>query len=221
MSGPRRQDGRLAPFVDGYRVRLLELGYTPQTVRLMLKNLGQLGRWMAAEDVAPRQLDRAGVEAFLAARRAGGERRSASMGELRQLIAHLRAVGAMPPEPPQTFTPVELLVDDYRQRLIRERGLAAMTVLRYETLARRVPDQPGLAGGRARRRRPERRRRREILGRGVRAAVGRRSEGKGRRAAVAAAVPARMGARAGRVGGVGPAGRWLAGDLDPAMDAPC
>ena len=39
MSGPRRQDGRLAPFVMGYRVRLLEQGYTPGTVRGMLKVL--------------------------------------------------------------------------------------------------------------------------------------------------------------------------------------
>jgi len=31
MSGPRRQDGRLAPFATGYRVRLLEQGYTPGT----------------------------------------------------------------------------------------------------------------------------------------------------------------------------------------------
>ena len=153
MSGPRRKDGRLTLFVDGYRVRLLELGYTPQTVRLMLKNLGQLGRWMAAEDVEAGQLDIAGVEAFLAARRAGGERRPASMGELRQLIAYLREVGAMRPEPASAFTPVELLVDDYRQWLIRERGLAAMTVLRYETLARRFPtsrvspeDELGVAG---------------------------------------------------------------------------
>lgn len=49
MSGPRRKPGRLGRFVDGYRVRLLELGYTPQTVRGMLKVLGQLGRWMATE----------------------------------------------------------------------------------------------------------------------------------------------------------------------------
>ena len=46
MSGTRRKPGCLGPFVEGYRVRLLELGYTPGTVRGMLKVLGQLGRWM-------------------------------------------------------------------------------------------------------------------------------------------------------------------------------
>jgi len=29
MFGPRTKDGLLTLFVDGYRVRLLELGYTP------------------------------------------------------------------------------------------------------------------------------------------------------------------------------------------------
>jgi hypothetical protein len=50
MSGTRRRPGRLGPFVEGYRVWLLEAGYTPQTVRAMLKELGSLGRWMDAGD---------------------------------------------------------------------------------------------------------------------------------------------------------------------------
>ena len=137
MSGPRRKPGRLGPFVDGYRIRLLELGYTPQTVRGMLKVLGQLGRWMDGEAVEAGQLDMAGIEAFLAARRADGERRPASLGELRQLVAYLREVGVMLAEEPAVVSAVEQLVDRYREWLVDERGLAAMTVLRYETLARR------------------------------------------------------------------------------------
>ena len=43
MSGTRRKPGRLGPFVDGYRVWLLEAGYTPQTVRMMLKRSGPAG----------------------------------------------------------------------------------------------------------------------------------------------------------------------------------
>jgi len=127
----------MGPFVEGYRAHLLERGYTPGTVRGKLKVLGQLGRWMDDEDVSPGQLDLGALEAFLAARHAGGERRPASMGELAQLISHLREAGAMAPERPSPSTPLERLIDDYRGWLMSERGLAAATVLRYEKLARR------------------------------------------------------------------------------------
>jgi site-specific recombinase XerD len=138
MSGTRRKPGRLGPFVEGYRVRLLELGYTPQTVRAMLKVLGQLGRWMDDEDVEPGRLNMAAVEAFLACRRAGGDRRVASLGELRQLVSYLRELAVMMPEDlPRELTPFEELIADHREWLVIERGLAPATVHRYETLARR------------------------------------------------------------------------------------
>lgn len=136
--GPRRKPGRLGPFVEGYRFRLLELGYTPGTVRGMLKVLGQLGRWMDDEDVGPGQLNLAAVEVFLAARRANGDRRVASLGELRHLLSYLRETGAMTPESePREATPLEALIADYREWQVAERGLAPATVLRYEKLALR------------------------------------------------------------------------------------
>jgi site-specific recombinase XerD len=124
--------------VEGYRVRLLEFGYTPQTVRGMLKVLGQLGRWMASEGLAAGQVDDAAIEAFLAARRAGGDRQVPTVRALGQLVSYLREAGVMMPEElPQELTPLEGLIADYRGWLVIERGLAPMTVLRYETLARR------------------------------------------------------------------------------------
>ena len=138
MSGTHRKPGSLGPFVEGYRARLLELGYTPNTVRGMLKVLGQLGRWMASEGLEPGQLDAAAVEAFRAARCASGHRRVASVGELRQLVRYLREVGVMAPEAgPRGLTPLGELLGEYRQWLVGTRGLAAATVHRYETLARR------------------------------------------------------------------------------------
>ncbi len=63
MSGTRRKPGRLGAFVEDYRVRLLKLGYTPGTVRGMLKVLGQLGRWMDDEGVELGRLDVPGCAA--------------------------------------------------------------------------------------------------------------------------------------------------------------
>ncbi len=137
MSGTRRRPGRLGPFVEGYRARLLELGYTAQTVRGMLKVLGQLGRWMADEGLEPGQLDAASIDAFLAARRAGGDRQVPTVRALGQLVTYLRDVGAMVLEEVPQLTPLEELIADYRGWLVVERGLGAATVHRYETLARR------------------------------------------------------------------------------------
>jgi site-specific recombinase XerD len=137
MSGTRRKPGRLGPFVEGYRVWLLEAGYTPQTVRLMLRELSRLGRWMDGEDVEIGALSVSGVESFLSGRRDAGGYRVPTVRALRSLLSYLSEVGVIGPEEPPPLSPVEALVDEYRQWLIADRGLAAMTVLRYETLARR------------------------------------------------------------------------------------
>lgn len=138
MSGTRRRPGRLAPFVDGYRVWLLEAGYTPQTARMMLRDLSRLGRWMDAEEVMIGALTVSDVELWLAARRAAGAYRVPPIRALRALLSYLGEVGVMgEEEEAPVLSPVEALVDGYRQWLIADRGLAAMTVLRYETLARR------------------------------------------------------------------------------------
>jgi len=48
MGTPRRKAGLLGPEVEGYRAWLTGRGYTPQTVRNMLKDLGQVGLWVSA-----------------------------------------------------------------------------------------------------------------------------------------------------------------------------
>ncbi len=154
MSGTRRKPGRLGPFVEGYRVWLLEAGYTPQSVRGMLKVLGHLGRWMAREEVEVGAVDTAAVEEFLASLRAEGLRRVPTVRALGSLVAYLRDVGVMTPEDAVgKAAPVEELVEEYRRWLVVERGLAAATVLRYEVLARRFltgrvspEDELGVAG---------------------------------------------------------------------------
>jgi site-specific recombinase XerD len=137
MSGTRRRPGRLGPFVEGYRVWLLEAGYTPQTVRMMLKDLGRLGRWMDAEGVEVGSLTVTAIESFLAAWRAAGGRRVPTVRALRSMLSYLREVGVMGADEPRALSPVEALLGEYREWMLADRGLAAMTVLRYETLARR------------------------------------------------------------------------------------
>ncbi len=69
MSGTRRKPGELGPHVEGYREWLARRGYTPGTVRGMLKDLGEVGRWMSREGLREAQLDVAAMVAFLVASR--------------------------------------------------------------------------------------------------------------------------------------------------------
>ena len=125
---------------------LARRGYTPQTVRNMLKDLGQVGVWMSAAGLEVSDLDEDGWWTFLAARQAAGHRRALGPRAMMPLLTYLREAGVTPPaEPP--LTPLEALLGEYRAWLVQERGLAAATVLRYENTARRFLQQQAIAGG--------------------------------------------------------------------------
>ncbi len=147
MSGtPRRKPGRLGPHVEGYREWLAQQGYTPGTVQGMLKDLGQVGLWMARERLETTQLDEAAMVAFLAAARAAGRRKVLGPRAMSPLLRYLRDVGATPVAEP-TGAPLEVLLGDYRIWMHQERGLAATTMLRYENTARRFLAQQAMADG--------------------------------------------------------------------------
>lgn len=61
--------------MEGYRLDRLGRGYTPGSVRNMLKVLGQMGRWMQAAGIDVSELDPERVDEFGEYRRAGSGRR--------------------------------------------------------------------------------------------------------------------------------------------------
>ena len=138
MAGTRRKAGLLGPQVEGYRAWLEQRGYTPGTVRNMLKDLGQVGRVV----VGSRAL------------------KSSQLNEDRVCGVSDRPAGGRPPARPGTprdGAAAELSAGDGRRRRRRQpldhpagcsaravpvldgpgTGLAAATVLRYENTARR------------------------------------------------------------------------------------
>lgn len=135
MSGTRRKPGPLGPFVEGHRSQLLALGYTPETVRGMLKVLGQVGRWMAERGLEPTDLCEVRIDEFLAYRRADQYRQSPCRRGLLLLLEYLGAEGVVPVYHPQPGGPLGALVGDYRGWLVKDRGLAETTVLRYVNAA--------------------------------------------------------------------------------------
>jgi site-specific recombinase XerD len=146
MASTRRKAGLLGPQVEGYRVWLTQRGYTPGTVRNMLKDLGQVGVWLAGTGLEASQFNQERASAFLAARRASGRRRISGPRGMVPLLTYLRDAGVVAAEQP-SVTPLGALLGRYRSWMIRERGLAATTVLRYENTARRLLQEQASADG--------------------------------------------------------------------------
>ena len=139
MAGTRRRPGRMGPFIESYRQELLGQGYTPLTVRGVLQHIGALGRWMEANDIEPADLTVEVLESFVAFRHSC---RSfvRTTRSLESLLAHLRDLGVVGAEPAPIVDP---LIETYRTWMFEDRGLAPLTVLRYETLAVRFVATPG------------------------------------------------------------------------------
>lgn len=145
MSGTRRRPGLLGPYVEGYQGWLLDLGYTPDTARNMLKELGQVGCWLASEGLTTDDLDEVRVLEFRAFRRQAGYRRAPGPRALVPLLRYLREVGATP-EPLPSTAPLDVLLRRYHCWMVDERGLAATTIIRYLNTARRFLTEQAMTG---------------------------------------------------------------------------
>jgi site-specific recombinase XerD len=137
----------MGPYIRGFEGWLLDLGYTPGTVRNMLKQVGQLGRWMSAQPLGASQLDAGSITAFVSASRLGGQRQVPTVRSFGPLLDFLDCEGVLTAVEVVAPTPVEALTADYRTWLVHERGLAASTVLRYENLARRFLNERATVAG--------------------------------------------------------------------------
>jgi site-specific recombinase XerD len=145
MPGTRRKPGPLGPHMEGYRSRLLELGYSPLTVTHSLTALGHLGRWMAREKVTVDRLGDGVVDAFLADH--VNERGRLPSASVLPLLGYLRAQGIVPPQLAAPMTPLDRLLAEYQEWMLGERGLTASTVRGRVELARRfLTQRVGSAG---------------------------------------------------------------------------
>jgi integrase/recombinase XerD len=113
-------DGPLAPYAWGYGVLLVERGYAPSGVEGQLRLMAHLSRWVAAQRVELGALTPEAVERFL-------ESRPASRRAVGPLLSHLRDLGVVP-EPTALDTSVDRLLAEYRNYLVRERGLVLGSV---------------------------------------------------------------------------------------------
>lgn len=150
MSSTRRRPGALEDHVDRFGEYLHQRGYTPGTVRGQLKVLGRLGRWMQEQDLLPEMLSAATVEAFMVAEGPRGQHRSDRRTAM-LVLEYLIDAGIVAPAPQEPVSELAVLLADFREWMVSERGLAETTIIRYENTARRFlagrDDHEGVAAG--------------------------------------------------------------------------
>lgn len=151
MSGTRRKPGALVAHVEGFRGYLVERGYAPGTVRGQLKLLGRMGRWMEGRGMAPGVLSVTAIEEFFVDQHVGGNAHRADRRTASQLLVHLILEGVVEESAPGLKSELEQFLDEFRDWMRHDRGLAETTVLRYENTARRFlserTDAPGTVTG--------------------------------------------------------------------------
>lgn len=131
-----RGAGPLVRFAEGFRRDLVKLGHPAGVAKQHVLLMGQLNRWLLAEELGVGDLTLAVAARFLATRRGRGQRRVPTLASLSPLFGYLRSQGVLP-EPVRAETGREELLARYRAHLVDDRGLTASTVLRYERFARR------------------------------------------------------------------------------------
>jgi integrase/recombinase XerD len=127
--------GPLASFAGGFRVHLVEQGYSLWSVQFQLQLVAHLSRWMEAEELDVAQLAPSEVERFLAERRREGYVTKLSPKGIRPLLGYLDGLGVLPAGE-NVGTAVGRLLDEFRRFLLEERALAVGSVGLYEPVAR-------------------------------------------------------------------------------------
>jgi site-specific recombinase XerD len=135
-----RVSGPLARLADGFRVDLIERGYSLWGAQEQLYLLAHASRWMESEGVELAVLTPAALERYFVWRREQGYLSGLSPKSLRQLLGYLDRLGVLPAED-VVLSLVEQLLAEFRGYLLVERGMAAGSVRLYERVARRFLEE--------------------------------------------------------------------------------
>jgi site-specific recombinase XerD len=130
----RGRCGPLGAHLDDFANLLLRQCYTRLTGRDKLRVILQLNKWLQARQLPLQCLDERRLRAFQTWRRRRQRSAHGEAATLALLLESLRCAGAIPPvvQPP-TRDSRSLLIRDYEQFLLHERGLSQKTV------AHRIP----------------------------------------------------------------------------------
>jgi len=123
--------GPLAAHAGGFCAELGRRGYARASAAELMQLMAHLSRWLGSEHLEPAGLTAEVAGRFLADRRERYRRRLTE-NAVRPLLGYLRHVGVAPgPARQDNDSWVARLLEEYRQYLVGERGLAAGSVRRY------------------------------------------------------------------------------------------
>lgn len=132
--------GPLEPYVVGFAQGLLEQGYTRSSADQHVCFVAHLDRWLTGEGIRLAQLNATLLDRYLDERRAAGYVEYLSNKALRPLLDYLSPLGVLPIPAPVELGPVDLLLAEYRDYLLGERGLTEGTVRGYVDAVRPFVD---------------------------------------------------------------------------------
>ncbi len=125
--------GPLAPFAEGFKARLEELGYTPLSAVNSMRLMVHLSRWLDARGMTAADLSSGRVEQYFRERRTAGYLGSRSPRSLAVLLELLHSEGVLAADesaPPRSAS--EALLASFQNYLLAERA-RWRRVLRWPT----------------------------------------------------------------------------------------
>jgi site-specific recombinase XerD len=126
----------LEEYEGGFAAFLGEQGCAPRTTSEQVTRMRRLSRFLEAHELEARDLSVEVIDAFVAAEQRAG-RKVTTTRWLRHVVDYLRSMGAVPPLPVVAPSPLDELIGEYREWLVAERSVVALTVYSYMHVTRR------------------------------------------------------------------------------------
>jgi len=134
----RFRRGPLMPYIDTLARLLSQQGYSHQVGMQKLRLIALLSRWLQEERIGLEHLDEPRINDFLTSQKKALRRQRQVRHTLAQLLQELRRLQVIPgPQPVQSGSTTDVLLQDYGRFLAEERGLSQATLDNYLPVARR------------------------------------------------------------------------------------
>jgi len=124
-------EGPLGRYLDAFAARLLKEGHGQQSAWRNLRVAGDYSRWLARKGLCLSDVNERTVEQYQRFRQRYRHPFLSDRPALNRLLAVLREVDAIGPRLPRPRNEHEKIEDDFKQYLLRERGLRAVTIIRH------------------------------------------------------------------------------------------